>query len=175
MLCHLLRDQSFSRHFFFVWSTCGRNIELNRHKYSQNSFYFNKYKMSSVGQIAFDEYGRPFIILRDQDKQERLTGLEAQKVCWFLSNTNFCGVQLNMLIKSPVQLWLNLPIGLDKGFLWNRIRSRSIYLVSVHACFGSLWMNLECSEKLKNEKRFADSCQGLRTKYMHLFWYNTRS
>ena len=36
--------------------------------------------MSSVGQIAFDEYGRPFIILRDQDKQERLTGLEAQKV-----------------------------------------------------------------------------------------------
>ena len=37
--------------------------------------------MSSVGQIAFDEYGRPFIILRDQDQQQRLTGIEAQKVC----------------------------------------------------------------------------------------------
>ena len=35
--------------------------------------------MSNVGSIAFDEYGRPFIILRDQDKQKRLTGLEAQK------------------------------------------------------------------------------------------------
>ncbi len=36
--------------------------------------------MASVGQIAFDEYGRPFIILRDQENQQRLTGLEAQKV-----------------------------------------------------------------------------------------------
>ena len=32
------------------------------------------------GQIAFDEYGRPFVILRDQDKKSRLTGIEAQKV-----------------------------------------------------------------------------------------------
>jgi len=31
------------------------------------------------GQIAFDEYGRPFIILRDQDKKSRLTGIEAHK------------------------------------------------------------------------------------------------
>lgn len=31
------------------------------------------------GSIAFDEYGRPFIILRDQDKQKRLTGLDAIK------------------------------------------------------------------------------------------------
>jgi len=31
------------------------------------------------GQIAFDEYGRPFVILRDQDKKSRLTGIEAQK------------------------------------------------------------------------------------------------
>lgn len=35
--------------------------------------------MGSVGQIAFDEYGRPFIIVRDQDKQKRLTGIDAQK------------------------------------------------------------------------------------------------
>ncbi|CAL1526073.1 unnamed protein product [Lymnaea stagnalis] len=31
------------------------------------------------GQIAFDEYGRPFIILRDQEKQSRLTGKDAHK------------------------------------------------------------------------------------------------
>lgn len=32
------------------------------------------------GSIAFDEYGRPFIILRDQDRQKRLTGIDALKV-----------------------------------------------------------------------------------------------
>jgi len=32
-----------------------------------------------MGQIAFDEYGRPFIIVRDQEKQKRLTGIDAQK------------------------------------------------------------------------------------------------
>lgn len=31
------------------------------------------------GSIAFDEYGRPFIILRDQERQQRLTGTEAIK------------------------------------------------------------------------------------------------
>jgi len=33
-----------------------------------------------MAQLAFDEYGRPFIVLKDQDKQERLTGIEALKV-----------------------------------------------------------------------------------------------
>lgn len=32
------------------------------------------------GSVAFDEYGRPFIILRDQDQQKRLTGNDALKV-----------------------------------------------------------------------------------------------
>lgn len=32
-----------------------------------------------MAQLAFDEYGRPFIVLKDQDKQERLTGIEALK------------------------------------------------------------------------------------------------
>lgn len=36
--------------------------------------------MSSFGTLAFDEYGRPFIILKDQDKQKRLVGIEAHKV-----------------------------------------------------------------------------------------------
>ena len=30
--------------------------------------------------ITFDEYGRPFIILKEQERQKRLTGLDAQKV-----------------------------------------------------------------------------------------------
>jgi hypothetical protein len=30
--------------------------------------------------LVFDEYGRPFIILREQQAQNRLKGLEAQKV-----------------------------------------------------------------------------------------------
>ena len=30
--------------------------------------------------LVFDEYGRPFIILREQQAKSRLKGLEAQKV-----------------------------------------------------------------------------------------------
>lgn len=29
--------------------------------------------------LAFDEYGRPFIILREQDQKTRLRGIDAQK------------------------------------------------------------------------------------------------
>lgn len=32
------------------------------------------------GSLAFDEYGRPFIIIRDQERKSRLTGIEAHKV-----------------------------------------------------------------------------------------------
>ncbi|XP_071382154.1 T-complex protein 1 subunit epsilon isoform X2 [Centroberyx affinis] len=35
--------------------------------------------MASLGTLAFDEYGRPFIIIKDQDKKTRLTGLDALK------------------------------------------------------------------------------------------------
>ncbi|XP_023237785.1 T-complex protein 1 subunit epsilon-like [Centruroides sculpturatus] len=35
--------------------------------------------MTTLGTITFDEYGRPFIILKDQDKKKRLTGIEALK------------------------------------------------------------------------------------------------
>jgi len=48
--------------------------------------------MSSVGTLAFDEYGRPFIILKDQDKQKRLVGIDAHKVTsyWQLSDLSDC-------------------------------------------------------------------------------------
>jgi T-complex protein 1 subunit epsilon len=32
------------------------------------------------GHLAFDEYGRPFIIIRDQENEKRLTGIDALKV-----------------------------------------------------------------------------------------------
>lgn len=38
--------------------------------------------MSTLGTLAFDEYGRPFIIIKDQDKKTRLTGIDALKVQW---------------------------------------------------------------------------------------------
>jgi len=34
--------------------------------------------MNNAG-LTFDEYGRPFIVIRDQDKKARMTGLQAQK------------------------------------------------------------------------------------------------
>lgn len=36
------------------------------------------------GTVAFDEFGRPFIILRDQENQKRLTGVDALKVIYSL-------------------------------------------------------------------------------------------
>lgn len=30
--------------------------------------------------MTFDEYGRPFLVIRDQERKSRLSGLEAQKV-----------------------------------------------------------------------------------------------
>ncbi|XP_009897719.1 T-complex protein 1 subunit epsilon [Dryobates pubescens] len=35
--------------------------------------------MSAMGTLAFDEYGRPFLILKDQERKTRLMGLEALK------------------------------------------------------------------------------------------------
>lgn len=37
--------------------------------------------MAALGQLIFDEYGKPIIILKDQDQQKRLTGIDALKVC----------------------------------------------------------------------------------------------
>lgn len=35
--------------------------------------------MMGAGQLVFDEYGKPMIILKDQDQQKRLTGIDALK------------------------------------------------------------------------------------------------
>lgn len=37
----------------------------------------------AAAHVLFDEFGQPFIVVRDQEKQKRLTGIEALKVsCW---------------------------------------------------------------------------------------------
>jgi hypothetical protein len=41
---------------------------------------------SLPGTLAFDEYGRPFIIIRDQQNQKRLTGIDALKVSFAFSS-----------------------------------------------------------------------------------------
>jgi T-complex protein 1 subunit epsilon len=42
--------------------------------------------VSMPGTLAFDEYGRPFIIIRDQQNQKRLTGVDALKVSFAFYN-----------------------------------------------------------------------------------------
>ena len=37
-------------------------------------------EMSQTTALAFDEFGRPFIIIRDQSTKRRLKGIEAHKV-----------------------------------------------------------------------------------------------
>lgn len=61
------------------------------------------------GTFAFDEYGRPFIILRDQDKQKRLTGIDAIKVSVFfidfiqLTLSNFIGkLKFSRFSRNPI-------------------------------------------------------------------------
>ena len=36
--------------------------------------------MSQTPALAFDEFGRPFIIIKDQSTKKRLKGIEAHKV-----------------------------------------------------------------------------------------------
>lgn len=60
--------------------------------------------MSSFpGSVAFDEYGRPFIILRDQERQKRLTGNDALK-----SHIN-AACQIASMLRTSLG-----PRGLDK-------------------------------------------------------------
>lgn len=40
--------------------------------------------------VTYDEYGRPFIILREQANKRRVKGLEAQKVRELLQTHSFC-------------------------------------------------------------------------------------
>lgn len=51
------------------------------------------------GTIAFDEYGRPFIIIRDQANQKRLSGIDALKVLvHFVSNYAIINVTFMKLL-----------------------------------------------------------------------------
>ena len=84
---------------------------------------------SPMGQIAFDEYGRPFIILRDQEKKSRLTGIEAHKVGHFSS-------AIVLLIKWTkfalnVLRWLNQTFQDHRAFLLECVRAAWFFCVVV--------------------------------------------
>lgn len=49
---------------------------MSKHKASVNP---STLLQTSMAQLAFDEYGRPFIVLKDQETQERISGVEALK------------------------------------------------------------------------------------------------
>ncbi|OTF74098.1 hypothetical protein BLA29_004248, partial [Euroglyphus maynei] len=59
--------------------------------------------MASVGTLAFDEFGRPFFILKDQDRQKRLTGAEAIK------SHILAGISVAKILRTSLG-----PKGLDK-------------------------------------------------------------
>ncbi len=52
--------------------------------------------MTAVGHLAFDEFGRPFFILKDEDKQKRMTGTQAIRVCVHSIYINI--ILINLLI-----------------------------------------------------------------------------
>lgn len=90
---------------YFIYSNTGSNVKQKSEKQKKSFFCFLEWMLLKIfpnpiessdcvvisawkmamfpGSVAFDEYGRPFIILRDQDRQKRLTGTDALKVIFF--------------------------------------------------------------------------------------------
>ncbi|KAL7063769.1 hypothetical protein AAHC03_04844 [Spirometra sp. Aus1] len=52
--------------------------------------------MGENSQLAFDEYGRPFIIIRDQEKKKRLTGIQAHKSHILAAKTVACTLKTSL-------------------------------------------------------------------------------
>ncbi len=48
--------------------------------------------------LAFDEYGRPFIVIREQDKKKRTKGLEAHKVSRPTTTQSYLSLQSQLPI-----------------------------------------------------------------------------
>lgn len=54
---------------------CAYEINLHVHHAGRGDS-----EMSQTPALAFDEFGRPFIIIKDQSTKRRLKGIEAHKV-----------------------------------------------------------------------------------------------
>ncbi|BHF64298.1 T-complex protein 1 subunit epsilon [Sparganum proliferum] len=52
--------------------------------------------MGENSQLAFDEYGRPFIIIKDQEKKKRLTGIQAHKSHILAAKTVACTLKTSL-------------------------------------------------------------------------------
>lgn len=73
--------------------------------------------------LAFDENGRPFIILREQEKKKRVKGLMAHRVSYFSQNSFISPIltllldQINIMAARTVATMLKTslgPMGMDK-------------------------------------------------------------
>ena len=73
--------------------------------------------------LAFDENGRPFIILREQEKKKRVKGLMAHRVSYFSPNSFISPIltllldQINIMAARTVATMLKTslgPMGMDK-------------------------------------------------------------
>lgn len=73
--------------------------------------------------LAFDENGRPFIILREQEKKKRVKGLMAHRVSYFSPNSFILPIltllldQINIMAARTVATMLKTslgPMGMDK-------------------------------------------------------------
>jgi hypothetical protein len=80
------------------------------------------------GHLAFDEYGRPFIILRDQENEKRLTGLDALKVSKAPKPILFKCFLTNIL---PFEC-INLSIWYPSAASYNAECSIFIYFAFIH-------------------------------------------
>lgn len=67
---------------FFIWFIFCYEIQIDliKFKYLLQKLYERDHLKTSAMSLAFDETGRPFIILREQGKKKRVKGAEAHKV-----------------------------------------------------------------------------------------------
>lgn len=54
----------------------------------------------ATGALMFDEYGQPFIVIRDQERKKRLTGIDALKVSGTIAIPFMCKLIYSILLVS---------------------------------------------------------------------------
>ena len=57
--------------------------------------------------LIFDEYGRPYVIIRDQETKSRLKGLDAQKVCNYAITMIIIGILYMSITRENISVWFS--------------------------------------------------------------------
>jgi hypothetical protein len=74
--------------------------------------------------LVFDEYGRPFIIIRDQEQKSRLKGLDAQKANILAARTISNILRTSLGPKGARRVWFWGVVKAAPG--WGRATSSSL-------------------------------------------------